>query len=431
MRPIVARMGVLLLAVVAMVSVGWSSDKWLDWFWLPPDFPIGYRIWFWALHVGNMAAAVGLVIALLIAVRPGVDESARPLAVALCCVAALWGLWTAPDLADTVSAIEGFSWVLVMALTLSFCAALLQFVTRYPYSFSREELEQLLTRSRRFGIHRRAEGRIMAGLYRLQRQFGRVPRKFSLRVLGTSRYRMFINWYQTSSRQLDNRSGIHHLNNRLAHVLYAPSKAAASLIIVLAVLIILPVPDLIHALVLVIGLSIGMILPMVAAPSLFRIGFAMQEPDTRANALWILAGMSMGVAISLYGGLVAFSLLPISSDEIKLGIALLGLVIGWLVFTISLVPAVFMRGALGGGLVIRGSMFVGLFGVILAFVSAVVENLITLLISDFVDLPDGTGLVVSGGVAAMVFAPLWKRVNRWLESFVDVEGTQSECGTVE
>ena len=422
MYSIVARLGILLLAVVAMVAVAWPSDVWLDRFWFPPDFPAGYRIWFWALHVGNMAAAAGLVIALLIAVRPGVDESARPLAVALCCVAALWGLWTAPELAGTVSAIERFSWVLLMAFTVSFCVALIQFVTRYPHPFSRDELEQLLTRSSRSGVHHRAGGSVIAGLHQFLRWFNRAPHRLSLSILGAGRYRGLIKSYQSVSGRLDHRSNIQHLNVRLAHTLYAPWKATAILIAILAALIMLPVPDLIHALVLVIVLFLG-VMPLAIAPSAFRIGFAMQGPDTQSNALWIMAGLSLGIAVMFSVAWVAFYLVPVNAF-VRLGIALLGTVIGWMIFTVCLVPALFMRGALGSGLIIRGSMFVGLFGVILAFVFALVENLITLLISDFVDLPDGTGLVVSGGVAAMMFAPLWKRVNRWLESFVDVERTK-------
>ena len=410
MYSIVARLGILLLAVVAMVAVGWPSDAWLERFWIPPDFPLGYRVWFWALHLGNMAAVISVVIAVMVAVRKEVDASAFPLAVSLACIALLWGVWTVPDLL-----VDRHYWSVILVFWVFFGTGLFNFALRYPYRYREDELLQLVSRN-----HRRKAKFVsdhiapsVVGVYRIARWLDRLHRRALLIVFGPSGLKRL--------RRLDTYGNFPVVNVLIVRGLLRLwwISAVASLIAVACIL--LQISEFIDALVASFGALYAFAL-ITGAVFTFALGFARADSVGQANALWVFAGLVLG-------GMFAFvifyvSLLAPIGPGLKLGAALLGLLSGWMIFTVCLVPALLMRGALGSGLIIRGSMFVGLFGVILAFVFAVVENLITLLISDFVDLPDGTGLVVSGGVAAMMFAPLWKRVNRWLESFVDVEGTE-------
>ncbi|MEX0900777.1 MAG: hypothetical protein WD081_08840 [Gammaproteobacteria bacterium] len=121
------------------------------------------------------------------------------------------------------------------------------------------------------------------------------------------------------------------------------------------------------------------------------------------------------IALSIFVGLMVIDFSShLLWDTKFLGLTSFGMAIASLAFVVCLILALFSGGAFDPRLIIRGTVFVGLLSVTLAFMFAVVEEFVTSQISARFDLPESTGLVVSTAIAAAVFGPLWRSVNRWV-----------------
>jgi len=152
----------------------------------------------------------------------------------------------------------------------------------------------------------------------------------------------------------------------------------------------------------------------VAIVSLINWGGMYRVADAagRRRVLWLAQGM---VAFSVIGGLqVALVVLvqttplqiPIPGWEYWLRLAALFAALGFLAV------AVFYRGALDPGLVLRRTTLYGLGGVALVFVFTAIEDLTAAWLTDRIGLGENAGSWFAGGVVALLLGPIHAAFDR-------------------
>lgn len=403
--------------------------------WLPSPAPnpielssIGQimlgSFYFWIAFIADAAAILALGLVALLMVRPDVHRGAIPLAICLCSAVTAWGVGSAND-------IPGFNALTVVAVVVAailFAAAgLLRFLTLFPHSLNTEELADGLA-SLRWGWRdiRTASSvsdPIAARFAKMEALERKITRNVWLPLVGKSIYRRQASLTAKLKRWVRRLEavGADRHNQSAAQQVQKPWSIAflLTLLIVLAVLITPPPSEMDHissvfGIAAVLGVSFGLLLPApVVALTVARIGYLRADAEMKHRSLWVMEALLIAMAIFVIG-MMADYVGHFLWDTRLFAVTALGAAIAGLAFVVCLILALFSGGAFDPRLMIRGTVFVGLLSIVLAFIFAVVENFVTNQIGARFNLPESTGMIVSAAIAAAVFGPLWKSANRWV-----------------
>lgn len=397
--------------------------------WLPSDAPPHPTLgsysfgsillgsyYFWTVFISDSTAILALGLVALLMVRPEVHRGAIPLAICLCSAVIAWGVVSANE-------IPGFSGLVTLAVVFSgmlFSAAgLLRFLSVFPTELSTDELAHGLS-SLRWGRHE-ASDPIAARVSMIQS----LDRKFTclvwLPLMGKSLYRRLATEHRRFARWVRRLDVVDdgRLTQMHAHQIQKPWSIAFKLTLLFAIAVLVTpstIDDIsgVYGIAGVLGACFGLLVtvPFVAL-IVARTGYLRADAEMRHRSLWVLEALLLAVSIFIVMNMADFAS-HIVWDTRMLGLTALGMACASLAFVVCLILALFSGGAFDPRLVIRGTVFVGLLSIVLAFMFAVVEDFVTNQISVRFNLPESTGMVVSAAIAAAVFGPLWKSANRWV-----------------
>jgi hypothetical protein len=174
------------------------------------------------------------------------------------------------------------------------------------------------------------------------------------------------------------------------------------------------------------------------AASYLRVGYLVADAEGQRRVLWIVNGFSAAFWLMLVG--ISAIMVAAVSVGISHGIeATLGDELGaasqmpyWLVLAsewvyilallgilASIAAAMLYRGALDPGLVLRRTTVYGALGVCVAFLFAVLENILSSQVAMRLGMPGATGSWLAGGVTALTVGPLHHRIKRRTDRIID------------
>ena len=413
-RYLLPRAALAVLALVAATTVVLPSDgfTWAVWWGAWAIVP--------TLVIGNLTAAMAIVITIAMALRADAFRRAWNLGVGLCAAVTAWGIWTSPWLsADPVGA------VILPAAWLIAAIAVGNFYVVFPqrpspetwrdhfYRLRRRELDRALGYAQAVGIN--------GGIHDPVAYFD-VPVNWmsgvTARIVGKERYR---NWVLRSVERERNRLERDMASDRHRRVL---TRVGAVMI--------RPWPALgvlVAAVILLTGFTTGgheIIVVMMPAAFMITLGMmtareqylALEDRDDRTRVLWLLQALVIGfLCVSLWVPALVISALM--DSPLRLGLAPIILASGALAFVSCLAVAVFRFGALDPALVMRRSIVLGAIVLLLTLVFAAVEAFVSGLLTGWLNLPDNSGAYAASATATLVFGPLWKRLSGWADRVVD------------
>lgn len=155
---------------------------------------------------------------------------------------------------------------------------------------------------------------------------------------------------------------------------------------------------------------------VVLAAGNLRLSYALAGPDDRRRIRWVIDGCVVGVA-----SLVANPFIELAVEGLGLNHAFYQAIPttllsgGTLVMSLCLAVGVFYHGALEPTLVVRRNALYVAVGVLLTFIFAGVESLVSSHLTTQLGLPESTGSFVGGGAVALGFGSLRKRFGRLVE----------------
>lgn len=161
---------------------------------------------------------------------------------------------------------------------------------------------------------------------------------------------------------------------------------------------------------------------IIVAIAILRLGYGLAEPPDRRRMRWMLESLnSAGWVFLAMGPFFLLESLGVGNPVVAV---FPGVFFGLLplIVVAGFALAVFYQGALEPSLVVRRSTLYGMFGFALAFLFAVVEELVTEHIATRAGLPDGTGTLAASGVIAAVFGSLFGRFNRKVAEYLEPTG---------
>lgn len=395
----VARVLMLALAVLAVALVVWPSDAWLA------HWPSWSGIWSGrvSLAIGNTTAIFAAALAGVLLIRRDANAGAMPLATSLVVAAVAWGVMTGPSIPMQAA--------LVLSLMLVSISALVRFTVVYPHRFTAEELHARIagsaTRRVRRGAHREDP---LGALAEAPDQWAQ---RWVFALLGARRYRRIAHRMQRISKFANPAADMDRFTLWLLRAAENPWRVTLlTILLVIGISIAKPETDWVPV-ALAVVVSTFVVMALLATTVIAREGYLAADKHTKNRALWIMEGfIAAYVLVFLATACVPLGAL-LNSPEV-FGAAPVGIMLAALAFTLCVMVSVFFHGALDAGLMIRRTVFAGLFGGLLAFLFAVIEQVVTTMISESFDLPASTGLFVSGAIAAGVFGPLWQSVNKWI-----------------
>jgi hypothetical protein len=166
-------------------------------------------------------------------------------------------------------------------------------------------------------------------------------------------------------------------------------------------------------------------IPFVGAGSL-HANYRFGSDEDRRRIGWIYLGPTFGFILAsvVYFGLMLWFLASSSYEPRVFSVPVPAL---WLASTMLFFPAliasfvlglafaIFYRGSLNPRLMIRRGAVVALSGLLLTALFVSVEGLVSSQIMLRFGMPSSTGAIIAGTLAAVMFAPLHKRVDRGVE----------------
>ena len=180
---------------------------------------------------------------------------------------------------------------------------------------------------------------------------------------------------------------------------------------------------------------VGVFVPMLGFSAL-QVNYRFGSDEDRRRISWIYFGSVAGFSlVSTVYWVLCLALVPaLGGDGQRLfGLDLPALWVASMfvfvpvvvaTFLAGLAVAIFQRGALDARLAIRRGAVIALCGVVLTVLFVVVEGAVTSQVVVRVGMPDETGAMIAGILAALVFAPVRNRVEslvaRWVERLMPV-----------
>lgn len=385
------------LAAVAAPS-GWLEERALT----LAGSGSGYLYWFWMLSLGDAAALLGIGIGVALAVGRGRPDAARALALALGFAGLAWGLATGelPGLGLRLRS------ALVAASGVLMASGLLAFTLRFPRPMGDDELLSFARGSAQLAVSGRddALARGFSGYFTASRRVERALEAMLQWVLGFGDRARGAGVTARVERWLRIDAHAHGVAAAARNTWPIAGLYAAALVLSIGASLGTPVDFVAMAVTLVVVVSV---LSLAAYTAWFA--YARADDSARTKALWFVTGFVLLVAIPMVGiiGLMPFGL-PDAANGVVATAA-------WLAFVLCLIPAVFLRGSFGPGLIVRSTVIAASFSLLLAFVFALVEEAVAPWLAQVITLPDAGGFALSGGLAAVVFAPMWRRIDDWVK----------------
>ncbi|MCA1799044.1 MAG: hypothetical protein LC632_06165 [Xanthomonadaceae bacterium] len=395
--------------LAALPSEGFTwSIWWGDWAILP------------TLVIGNLTAAMAIVITLAMVLRADAFRRAWSLGIGLCAAVTAWGIWTSPWLsADPVGV------AILPAAWLTAAVAVANFYVVFPARPSPEALRDVFFQMRQRTLdstHRKMVGMPDAngGVHDPGAYFDAPVNwmsRLNARIVGQERYR---NWVLRSvERERDriarDRASERHRRvlARVGDVMIRPWPILGVLIAVILLLAGFTSGDPVIVVVMLPTLYIA--LAMITARERY---LALEGPEDRTRGLWLLQALVIGyICASLFVPVLFISV--VLDTPLRLGMAPIILGCGALAFISCLAVAVFRFGALDPALVMRRSIVLGAIIFLLTLVFAAVETFVSELLTEWLGLPENSGAYAASATAAAVFGPLWKRLSGWADRVVD------------
>lgn len=168
------------------------------------------------------------------------------------------------------------------------------------------------------------------------------------------------------------------------------------------------------------SLLILFVLGILFGLSLLRLGYRKAEPDDRRKILWVVQGYFLAFLV-----IVAFvTTLGLSylTGSRSLGILAFHLWFGGysaavLAVLVCFAIAIFHAGAFDPSLTLRRTALYSTVVLILTFVFAGVESIVSSATIERLGLPEAADTWVGGGVAALLFGPIRDRLDRFLKPY--------------
>jgi class 3 adenylate cyclase len=176
-----------------------------------------------------------------------------------------------------------------------------------------------------------------------------------------------------------------------------------------------------------VGLAILMVvLTLLEAVRLMRIGYRTGTAEQKRSALWVIQGF-IAFSWALFIGISLFVLLEVwrPFESLLLQLALQELapnllfVAGFGALTLSIAFAVFYRGAMDPGLMIRKTTLYGAVGVAMVGTFVAIEGFLSAYIVDLLGFPQQAGGWLAGSAVALLFSRVRDRVEKHTNRLVD------------
>ncbi|MCA1798476.1 MAG: hypothetical protein LC632_03180 [Xanthomonadaceae bacterium] len=424
MKELAIRIGLLAFAATAALLIWLPSDA-------PPHPTLGSfstgsillgGYYFWTVFIVDATSVLALGLVALMMIRPDIHRGAIPLAIGLCSAVTAWGVGSANE-------IPGVNFLVTLTVVMagfSFTAAgLIRFLSLFPHALSTEEIADGLSSLRWGWRDVRSSAPVsdpIAARWGIMQALGRrLNRVVWLPLFGKSLYRRHERLTRKFALWVGRFESIGAAGHYRAYArrIQKPWPIACMLTLLLVIAVIVTPSEIDHISTLygiatVLAVTFGLLAPMpVIALIVARIGYLRADAEMKHRSLWVMEAFLIAMSIFVVVMTIDYAS-HILWDTRFLGLTALGAASACLAFVVCLILALFSGGAFDPRLIIRGTAFIGLFSVILAFMFAVVEEFLTSQISARFDLPESTGLVVSAAIAAAVFGPLWRSINRWV-----------------
>lgn len=153
-----------------------------------------------------------------------------------------------------------------------------------------------------------------------------------------------------------------------------------------------------------------------------RIGYRIVGAADRRRILWVVLGFSLAMWAIFIGlaGLVPVALAAVAASDgwVLPVLPFLVIVVAPLVIVVFLAVAIFYDGAIDPALVIRRTALYGAFGVVLTFLYAGVENVVSSALAERLGLPERSASWIAAGAVALVFGFARHGIARFLRHVV-------------
>lgn len=394
-----ARASMLAPIMFAGALVLWPSASWLA------RWPAWTGTWSGpvSLAIGNVTALLAVGLAAVLVLRRDAHVGALPLTASLAAAATGWGIMTGPPMP-----LQG---ALVCCAMFGAAAAFVRFTVVYPHPFTAEELHARVTASARRRLRRGAHRDDPLGT--LAESPEHLASRWMFALLGARRYRRLARRMRVLSHIADPLLDMDRLTLGLLRIAANPWRATLLTALIIVGLAIADTDAAWVSTALAVVTATFIMMALFTSTLIAREGYLAADTHTKDRSLWIMEGFIAGFVLVMLATLCVPLGAFLHAPQV-FGAAPVGVMLGALAFTVCLMVSVFFHGALDAGLMIRRTVFAGLFGALLAFLFAVIEQTVTTMIAERFDLPESTGLIVSGAVAAGIFGPLWQSVNRWV-----------------
>ena len=130
--------------------------------------------------------------------------------------------------------------------------------------------------------------------------------------------------------------------------------------------------------------------------------------------LWIAAGVVAGMMVLQASFVVFIACGYFDYFLIGLGVYILGMAAGALLFVLGLAMAVFGSGALDPRLAIKRSLISGIVATLLTFTFALVEAFVANFLAEQLGLPTAAAPAVASAAVAVALGPMWNKVSSWV-----------------
>ena len=162
------------------------------------------------------------------------------------------------------------------------------------------------------------------------------------------------------------------------------------------------------------------------AAGVFEAQYRKGSEEDRRRILWMVQGSTLLASIPMCGFLLVMVSIWLHLPFDLEGAEPIAFALGPAALVICWTMAVFLHGAVEPALVIRRSTITGLMSLLLIFLFAGAESLISDQVSPLVGLPQTFSSAVAGGIVALAFVPLNTGLKRLADRYLPAVGGSAE-----
>lgn len=371
------------------------------WRWIAPEW-----MWHATIVMGNVAAWMGCALATLLAIRRSDDAAAFSLSLFLSLAALAWGSYGVQHSVEGIGivALSRTRYALQFGSILFSTVACLRFASLFPRPVQPSLIKEVF------------EAGFAGKPVEMRDSFGELERKLDKMFQPISkRYRRAVNerFQKLNDRATpDVQARIINFHRALLQLGTAWRWAGYTFILV-ALFCALGWTS-------AAGVLVGfpLLFCFIVSVLYMRVGFAVNDEADRQRSLWVVEGFVATMIPGMVVELVLFPFLLFNApvEGLFLGGYVLALATGSIVLVVCLAIATFFSGAFDAALVIRRTTIYSAMVVVLTGTFAVIENLVTTLITTHTSLPSSIGGLIAAAVVAIGFAPLRHKLKKFVET---------------